>query len=368
MLIPFIDLKAAHQELSQEINAAVLRVAASGAYILGDEVEAFESEYAAFCGAKFCIGVGSGLAALTLALRAFGLGAGDEVIVPSNTFIATWLAVSHCGARPIPVEPHPLTSNIDPGLIEAAITPRTKAILPVHLYGQPADLDSTSEIAARYGLRVLEDGAQAHGAKYKGKRIGSHGDAVAWSFYPAKNLGALGDGGAVTTNDAEIADRLRLLRNYGSRVKYLNERQGYNCRLDAIQAAVLRVKLGHLDAWNMRRTIAAKRYREELASTGLVMQSVPAWADPSWHLFVVRTPQRDGLQSYLASAGIGTLIHYPVPPHLQQAYVAGDWNTDSFPIASQMASEVLSLPMGPHLSKAAQEQVISTTTTWARQH
>ena len=278
------------------------------------------------------------------------VGPGDEVIVPSNTYIATWLAVSQCGATPVPVEPDERTYNIDPSLIEAAITPRTKVILPVHLYGQPADMDPILAIARKHGLRVLEDGAQAHGARYKGQRIGAHGDAVAWSFYPGKNLGALGDGGAVTTNDPELADRIRVLRNYGSRVKYVNEVQGYNSRLDPIQAAVLRVKLAHLDAWNARRADAAAAYLQGLHGCGLVLPHVPEWAAPAWHLFVVRHPQRDALQQRLSEAGVGTLIHYPIPPHRQAAYADAGFAQEAFPIASRMADEVLSLPMGPHLS------------------
>ncbi len=246
MQVPFLDLRGAYLELQQEIDEAVARVLDSGWYILGPEVEAFESEFANFCGAKHAVGVADGLDALHLALRAMDVGPGDEVIVPSNTYIATWLAVSQCGAIPVPVEPVEATYNIDPALIEAAITSRTKVVLPVHLYGQPADLDPIISIAKRNGLRVLEDAAQAHGARYKGQRIGAHGDAVAWSFYPGKNLGALGDGGAVTTSDAEVADRIRVLRNYGSSVKYVNEVKGYNSRLDPIQAAVLRVKLTFL--------------------------------------------------------------------------------------------------------------------------
>ena len=348
-MIPFLDLGAAYRELQPGIDAAVSRVLASGYYILGPEVEAFEADYAAYCDAAHCIGLANGLDALHLALRALDVGPGDEVIVPSNTYIATWLAVSQCGAVPVPVEPDPATHNLDPTRIEAAITPRTKVILPVHLYGQPADLDPILAIARKHGLRVLEDAAQAHGARYKGQRIGGHGDAVAWSFYPGKNLGALGDGGAVTTNDPEVADRLRVLRNYGSRVKYVNEVQGYNSRLDPLQAAVLRVKLQHLDAWNARRAAIARQYLEGLAGSDLVLPHVPDGAEPVWHLFVVRHPQRDALQARLAEVGIGTLIHYPIPPHRQEAYAADGFAPDAFPIASRMADEVLSLPMGPQL-------------------
>ncbi len=358
-MIPFLDLGAAYRELQGEIDAAVSRVLASGYYILGPEVDAFESDYAAYCDARHAIGVANGLDALHLALRAMDVGAGDEVIVPSNTYIATWLAVSQCGAVPVPVEPDPGTHNIDPARIETAITPRTKVILPVHLYGQPADMDPILAIARKHGLRVLEDGAQAHGARYKGKRLGAHGDAVAWSFYPGKNLGALGDGGAVTTDDDALADRLRVLRNYGSRVKYVNEVQGYNSRLDTLQAAVLRVKLAHLDAWNSRRAALARIYLDGLRDTGLVLPHVPDWAEPAWHLFVVGHPQRDALQRRLAETGIDCLIHYPIPPHKQQAYADAQFGADAFPLASRMAGEVLSLPIGPQLSAQAAEQVVA---------
>lgn len=348
-MIPFLDLGAAYRELQPQIDPAVARVLASGHYILGPEVDAFEAEYAAYCETTHCIGLANGLDALHLALRAMDVGPGDEVIVPSNTYIATWLAVSQCGATPVPVEPDARTYNIDPSLIEAAITPRAKVILPVHLYGQAADMDPILAIARKHGLRVLEDGAQAHGARYKGKRIGGHGDVVTWSFYPGKNLGALGDGGAVTTNDPELADRIRVLRNYGSRVKYVNEVQGYNSRLDPLQAAVLRVKLAHLDAWNARRAAVAAAYLQGLGGSALLLPHVPDWAAPAWHLFVVRHPQRDALQQRLSEAGVGTLIHYPIPPHRQVAYADAGFAPDAFPIASRMADEVLSLPMGPQL-------------------
>ena len=358
-MIPFLDLKAPHVELRPEIDAAIARVLDSGWYILGPEVEAFEAEFAGYCHADHAIGLANGLDALHLALRAMDVGPGDEVIVPSNTYIATWLAVSQCGAVPVPVEPDPATHNIDPARIEAAITPRTRVILPVHLYGQPADLDPILAIARKHGLRVLEDGAQAHGARYKGRRIGGHGDAVAWSFYPGKNLGALGDGGAVTTNDAQIADRLRVLRNYGSRVKYVNEVAGYNSRLDPLQAAVLRVKLAHLDDWNARRTALAQVYLDGLRDTGLVLPHVPDWAQPAWHLFVVRHRQRDDLQRALTEAGIGSLIHYPIPPHKQQAYAEAGYPADAFPLANRLAEEVLSLPMGPQMGVGEVDTVVS---------
>jgi dTDP-4-amino-4,6-dideoxygalactose transaminase len=365
MNISFLDLGAAYRELQSDIDAAVARSLASGWYIGGPEVEAFEHEFAAYTQAQHCIGVANGLDALHLALRAMDVGPGDEVIVPSNTYIATWLAVSQCGATPVPVEPDARTFNIDPALIEAAITPHTKVILPVHLYGQPADMDPILAIARKHGLRVLEDGAQAHGARYKGKRMGAHGDAVAWSFYPGKNLGAMGDGGAVTTNDPQIADRIRVLRNYGSRVKYVNEVQGYNSRLDPLQAAILRVKLAHLDEWNARRSIVAQRYQQGLAGCGLTLPHVPVWSEPVWHLYVVQHPLRDALQQALADAGVGTLIHYPIPPHRQQAYAPVGWRQGAFSLAERMADQVLSLPIGPHLSNDQVEEVIKHVTALA---
>lgn len=358
-MIPFLDLKAGYLELQPEIDAAMKRVLDSGWYILGEEVDAFEHEYAAYCDAKHCVGLANGLDALHLALLALGVGAGDEVIVPSNTYIATWLAVSQCGATPIPVEPDIATYNIDPARIEAAITPRTKVILPVHLYGQPADMDPILAVARKHGLKVLEDGAQAHGARYKGKRIGAHGDVVAWSFYPGKNLGAYGDGGAITTDDADIVERIRMLRNYGSRVKYVNDMRGFNSRLDPLHAAALRVKLKVLDTWNARRTVIASRYQAELSNSNLILPNVPDWAEPAWHLYVVQHPQRDALQKQLSEAYIGTLIHYPIPPHLQQAYATAGFIQGQFPHAEQIAHQCLSLPIGPHLDEASASAVIA---------
>lgn len=357
-MTPFLDVRAAYLELQREIDAAIHRVLDSGIYILGEEVTSFEREYATYCGADHCATVANGLDALRLALAALGVQPGNEVIVPSNTYIATWLAVSECGAIPVPVEPDEATCNLDPARIEAAITPRSKVILPVHLYGQPADMDPILAIARKHGLRVLEDAAQAHGAYYKGRRIGAHSDLVAWSFYPGKNLGALGDAGAVTTNDAMLADRIRVLGNYGSRVKYVNEVQGYNSRMDPIQAAVLRVKLKHLDDWNARRATLAMQYLHGLSSTGLMLPQVSDWADPAWHLFVVRHPQRDALHQALTDAGIGSLIHYPIPPHKQQAYADLGWTPNAFPLATRMADTLLSLPMGPHLQETQVAQVI----------
>jgi dTDP-4-amino-4,6-dideoxygalactose transaminase len=359
MTVPFLDLKSPYAELKDAIDEAVSRVVSSGWYIGGPEVEQFEADFAAYCGAAHCVGVANGLDALHLTLRALDIGAGDEVIVPSNTFIATWLAVSQCGATPVPVEPVEATYNIDPARIEAAITQRTRAIMPVHLYGQPADLDPILEIAREHGLRVIEDAAQAHGSTYQGRRIGGHGDAVAWSFYPGKNLGALGDGGAVTTNDQHLAERLRMLGNYGSRTKYVNEVRGYNSRLDPIQAAILAVKLAHMDDWNARRGAIAAQYLDELADTGLILPHVPNWASPVWHLFVVRHPQRDELQRRLGEAGIGTLIHYPIAPHDQTAYAETALAPGEFPLAATMAEQVLSLPIGPHQTAEQTAQVVA---------
>ncbi|TDR38867.1 dTDP-4-amino-4,6-dideoxygalactose transaminase [Tahibacter aquaticus] len=355
--IPFLDLKAAYVELKGEIDAAVARVLDSGWYILGTEVEAFEQEFAGYCAAGHCVGLANGLDALHLGLRALDIGAGDEVIVPSNTYIASWLAISQCGATPVPVEPDPQTYNIDPARIEAAITHRTRAIMPVHLYGQPADLDAIVAIARRHGLRVIEDAAQAHGARYRGQRIGAHGDLVAWSFYPGKNLGAFGDAGAVTTNDAALAARVRVLRNYGSRVKYINDEAGWNSRLDPLQAAALRVKLMHLDDWNARRRTLANAYAQQLAGLDLQLPQVPDWAEPAWHLYVVQATDRESLQKRLAEHGIGSLIHYPIPPHRQQAYAAAGIAAGTLPIAEAMADRVLSLPLGPHLPTAAIAQI-----------
>jgi len=358
MTVPFLDLRAAYVELKQEIDEAVARVLDSGYYILGPEVDAFEKEFAEYCQVSEAVGVANGLDALVLSLRALGVGPGDEVIVPSNTYIATWLAVSQCGATPVPVEPCELTYNIDPALIQAAITSRTKVILPVHLYGQPANLAPILEIARQHGLRVLEDAAQAHGSCYQGKRIGGHGDVVAWSFYPGKNLGAIGDGGAVTTNDPELADRIRVLRNYGSRIKYVNEIQGVNSRLDPLQAAVLRVKLRYLDEWNKRRSHLAARYRMMLVDTNLTLPTIMTHADSAWHLYVIRSSRRDFLQKALQDQGIGTLIHYPIPPHKQHAYDGHVSSAVALPLAERLAGEVFSLPIGPHMSLQSLDRVV----------
>jgi dTDP-4-amino-4,6-dideoxygalactose transaminase len=360
MNVPFLDLRAAYFELQFEIDTAIKRVLESGQYILGGEVSLFEEDFAKYCGVEYCIGVGNGLEALHLALVAIGIGPGDEVIVPSNTYIATWLAVSQCGAIPIPVEPDPATLNIDPSAIASAITERTKAILPVHLYGQPADLDPILSLAKKYNLKVLEDGAQAHGAIYKGVRIGGHGDAVAWSFYPGKNLGAMGDAGAVTTNDSQIYDRIKKLRNYGSTVKYSNDLRGFNSRLDPLQAAVLRTKLKYLDSWNDRRTRIAESYTHGLEDLQVGLPEMLAYVKSAWHLFTIRTPRREYLQKKLSEDGIDTLIHYPIPPHLQNAYKDLGYHKKSFPISEMIHNQTLSLPLYPQMTEAQVGYVIDS--------
>ena len=357
--IPFLDLKAGYLELKDELDEAYARVMNSGWYILGSEVEAFEAEFAAFCGASYCIGVGNGLEALHLILRAYEIGPGDEVIVPANTYIATWLAISQCGARPVPVEPLDSTYNIDPDRIEGAITSRTKAIMPVHLYGQTAVMDEINGIAARYGLKVLEDAAQAQGARYKGRRAGSLGDAAGFSFYPGKNLGAFGDGGAVVTSDRGLFDKIRALRNYGSQVKYHNEVKGYNSRLDELQAAFLRVKLSKLDTWNEQRRTLAERYRRGLNPDYYTLPVVTAGAEPIWHVFVIRSPKRDRVLNHLRDHGIGGMIHYPVPPHLQPAYAELNMLAGSYPISESIHQQVLSIPMWPQMSLQEQDRVIA---------
>jgi dTDP-4-amino-4,6-dideoxygalactose transaminase len=357
-MIPFLDLKAAYQALANELDAAVLRASRSGWYIGGPEVEAFETAFAHYTQAKHCVGVGTGLDALTLALRALDIGVGDEVIVPSHTFIATWLAVSAVGATPVPVEPTLGNYLITAQDIAPFITPRTKAIMPVHLYGMPAEMPAICALAKQHDLYVVEDAAQAHGATFDGQRIGSHGDVVAWSFYPGKNLGALGDGGAVTTQNPALAKRIRQLGNYGSTIKYYNEELGVNSRLDPIQAAVLAVKLQYLDAWNARRQAIAARYQTAFVDLPFAVPTIRNGANPVWHLFVIATPQREALQQHLTQSGVQTLIHYPLPPHLQKAYQTLDMAQGQYPVAEQYAKQVLSLPIGPQLSDADVEHTI----------
>lgn len=358
MTIPFIDIGSQYQELSAELDFAYEKVMKSGWYILGQEVSGFEEEFAVYCQTNHCIGVGNGLDALHLILRAMDIGSDDEVIVPANTYIATWLAVSQVGAIPIPVEPDERTYNIDPSLIENAITVRTKAIIAVHLYGQPAEMDTINKIAKKYNLKVIEDAAQSHGAIYRERRVGSLGDAAGFSFYPTKNLGAIGDGGAVTTNDSELALKIRLLRNYGSRVKYVNEIQGYNTRLDELQAAFLRVKLKKLDEWNSRRGIIANIYLKNLQDCSYILPNLDSLSNPVWHLFVIRSLNRDILEKRLKKLGISTLIHYPIPPHLSGAYVEYESKLNSFPITEKLSSEIISIPISPHITEDQTQMVI----------
>ncbi|MBC3882226.1 DegT/DnrJ/EryC1/StrS family aminotransferase [Undibacterium sp. LX40W] len=351
MTIPFLDLKKPHQDLRDELTAAFQTVLDSGWFIMGQQLVEFEKEYAAYCGSKHCIGVGNGLDALHLILRAYDIGEGDEVIVPSNTYIATWLAASFVGATPVPVEPNPNSYNLDPNKIEAAITPRTKAIMAVHLYGQTADMAPINAIAKKHGLKVIEDAAQSQGARYQGKRAGALGDAAGHSFYPGKNLGALGDAGAVTTDDDELAHKLRVLRNYGSQIKYKNEVKGYNSRLDELQAALLRVKLPQLDRWNEQRRALAAIYLEELKDVAQIrLPQTDADNEHVWHVFAILHPQRDALQKHLQDAGVGTVIHYPIPPHLQDAYTELNLGVGSFPISESIHQQIISLPLDPYLS------------------
>lgn len=358
-MIPFLDLKSINLVHEAGLRAAFERVLQSGWYILGQELKSFEQEFAAYCETSHAVGVSNGLDALHLILRAYGIGAGDEVIVPSNTYIATWLAVTYAGALPVPVEPVEATYNLDPARIEASITPRTRAIIAVHLYGQPADMDEIMKIANRHGLKVIEDAAQAHGALYRGRKVGSLGHAAGFSFYPGKNLGALGDAGAVTTNDAALADKIRVLLNYGSRVKYQNEVLGFNCRLDELQAALLRAKLPYLDSETARRCQLAEQYQAQLRNLQLRVPAVMDGVSPAWHLYVIRSGQREALQQALTKSGVGTMIHYPIPPHLQPAYAALGYRAGDFPIAEQIHREILSLPMGPTLSDEQLQQVVS---------
>lgn len=359
MSIPFLDLKSINLRYKEAFLEASNRVLDSGWFVLGHETKMFESEFSAYCESDYCIGVGNGLDALHLILRAYGIGEGDEVIVPSNTYIATWLAVSYAGAKPIPVEPDEKTYNIDPERIESAITPNTRAILAVHLHGQCADMDQIMLIAEKHGLKVIEDAAQAHGSLYKGRKAGSLGHAAGFSFFPGKNLGALGDGGAVTTNDASLADKVRILRNYGSEKKYHNSLKGYNSRLDELQASFLRVKLPHLDEDLARRKEIAGIYNKELNGVlNLTLPNVPGWSSHAWHLYVVRSPKRELLQQHLKSEGVETLIHYPIPPHLQPAYSEYRFMERELPLADVISREVLSLPMGPHLNPEQCDSVI----------
>ncbi|MEU8775816.1 DegT/DnrJ/EryC1/StrS family aminotransferase [Streptomyces sp. NPDC048606] len=358
--VPFLDLRAPYAELRDGLDAAWARVLGSGRFVLGPEVEAFEEEFAAWCGGAHCVSVADGGSALELVLRGLGIGAGDEVIVPAHTFVATWLAVSATGARPVPVEVDAHTFTLDADRVADAVTSRTRAVLPVHLYGHPADLRALRALARRYGLAVVEDAAQAPGALAYGSRVGSGDSTAAFSLYPGKNLGAVGDAGAVVTSDGDLARRIRLLRNYGSEVKYRHEVRGTNSRLDELQAAVLRVKLTVLDEWNARRAAVARRYLDAFEGLSGVEPPRPAsWADPVWHLFVVRCARREEVRRLLAEAGVETLIHYPVPVHRSGAYADAGLPVGSFPLSERLADEVLSLPIGPHLSAGQVDHVVT---------
>jgi dTDP-4-amino-4,6-dideoxygalactose transaminase len=363
--VPFVDLAAQYCTISAEINEAVSKVIRETDFILGREVHLFEEEFASFCQANCAIGVDSGTSALELALRAYEIGPGDEVITAANSFIASALAISHAGATPVLVDVNADTYTIDVGAIEKAITPRTKAIIPVHLYGHPADMDPILQLAQRHGLIVIEDACQAHGARYKGKRAGSLGHAAAFSFYPGKNLGAYGDGGMVVTNDYTVAKRLEMLRNYGQREKYQHMFRGYNRRLDTLQAAVLRVKLKHLDEWNDARRQHAKSYRRLLEQSGIVAPHVVANSESVWHLYVIRVDQRDALKEHLASRGISVGIHYPIPIHLQPAYRDLSYRQGDFPVTEEYARRILSLPMYAELTPESVSRVAEAASEFA---
>lgn len=359
MRVPFLPLERAYAEHKQQLDAEILRLANQGHYILGPSVEAFEAAFAAYVGCRYCIGVGNGFDALALTLQALGIGPGDEVIVPANTYVATWLAVMSVGAVPIPVEPEPQHFNIDPEGIAAAITRNSKAILPVHLYGHPANMPRIVELAEQHGLALLDDCAQAHGAQFSGRSVGSFGNAGCWSFYPTKNLGALGDGGAITTNDPQLAEQLRMRRNYGSAYKDHFQLSGRNSRLDELQAGVLHLRLKHLDRWNERRSQQAERYRQALNDTDLQLPSPVTNGKSVWHQFVVQHPRRDHICNELQQRGVQTMIHYPIPPHQQPAIARPDLDT-VLPLTLKLHQQVFSLPIHPHLFEDEQERVIST--------
>lgn len=360
MNVPFVDLKVQYQMIQDDVNSKLQDVMRRCDFVLGQDVNAFEDEFAAYCEVNHAVGVDSGYSALELILRAYDIGPGDEVITAANTFIATTLAITNTGAKPVLVDVDPATFNLDPTQLEAAITPATRAIMPVHLYGQTADIDPILHNARQHGLRVIEDAAQAHGARYKGRRAGSLGDAAGFSFYPGKNLGAYGDGGAVVTDDAALAERVRMLRNLGMQVKYHHEIKGFNHRLDTMQAAVLRVKLHHLDNWNAARRQVARQYDDRLADLPVVTPYTADWAEHIYHLYVIRTENRDALQNYLQQAGIASGLHYPIPIHLQPAYQELGYQEGDFPVTEQIAKEILSLPMYPELDSDAIDYVVNT--------
>ena len=360
--IPLVGLFDQYQTIKPEIDAAIQNIITSSAFVGGEEVRHFESEFAAYCEAKACVGVGNGTDALYLTLRALGIGAGDEVITVAHTFIATSEAISMTGATPIFIDVTADTMLMDPSLIEAAITPRTKAIIPVHLYGQSCDMDAIMEIARRHNLKVVEDAAQAHGGRWRGQRVGSIGDAATFSFYPGKNLGAFGDAGAVVSQDEALIERIRMLANHGRLEKYTHKLEGVNSRLDGMQAAILRVKLRHLDDWNARRRQIADTYKEQLTDRGIVLPVVHENAETVWHLFVIRVSERERLMSLLKEQGIASGIHYPVPLHQQPAY-EDRGASYSLPSTERAAQEVMSLPMYPELSQEQIEAICNAVTS-----
>lgn len=366
MKVPFLNLGAINRQYQTEFASAQQAVLDSGWFIMGPQLEAFEKEFAAYCDVSYAVGVANGLDALILILKAMDIGPGDEVIVPTNTYIATWLAASHVGATPVGVEPDEHTYNLDPRQIEKAITPRTKAIIAVHLYGQAADMGPIMTLAKQHGLKVVEDAAQAHGARLSGRRTGGLGHAAGFSFYPGKNLGALGDGGAVTTNDPGLFERIRTLRNYGSGTKYYNDEIGYNSRLDELQAAFLRIKLRDLDQQNQIRRTIAKQYTEGFKDLSLTLPKFDTKQEPVWHLYVVRSSKRTALIEHLNACGVGTVIHYPVAPHMQKAYQHLHLGKGSFPLAEVLQEEVLSLPVDPTMTHSQIEHVIQSVCSFFR--
>ena len=358
-MIRYLALDRSSSEIRAEIDDAVRRVIDRAQFVLGPELERFERDFSASLGVAHAIGVGNGLEALELALRAAEVGEGDEVVVAGHTFIATWLAVTRVGAVPVPIDPDPVTRVITPDAVAAAVGPRTRAVIPVHIYGVPADGAGIAEVAQRHGLTVIEDAAQAHGARYHGVPVGTFAHLTAWSFYPGKNLGALGDGGAVTTDDSVLAERVRRLRNYGSTTKHEHTLIGTNSRLDEIQAAVLRVKLRHLGDWNDRRAATARRYLEAFDPLPLGLPVVPPWAEPAWHAFVVTSPERDALAASLLAGGVETAVHYRIPPHQQVCYAGSQVGAAVLPETERLHREVLSLPVGPELSPGEVETVVT---------
>ena len=364
MIIPFLSFEIMHKQIESEVLSKFRKIYERNWFIKGKEVKKFEEEFAKFCESKYCIGCANGLDALYLILRGYDIGEGDEVIIPSNTFIATALAVSYSGAKPILVEADMNTYNINPDLIENAITPKTKAIIPVHLYGQPSDIDAIDIIAKKHNLKIIEDAAQAHGTLYKERKTGGLGDAAGFSFYPGKNLGALGDGGIIVTNDKKLEDKIRAIGNYGSEKKYHHLYKGTNSRLDEIQAGILRIKLKYLDKWNLERKRIADFYLQEIKNKNITKPLIADYSDPVWHLFIVRTEERDRLQKYLEEHGIQTLIHYPIPIHLQEAYKDMGWNMGDFPIAEKLSKEILSLPMWPGMTEKQIKHVVNTLNNW----